>query len=474
MDFSTDHSFFKTPLYHWHTHESRPNPNRSRDKRKRYEAEDDDDDDDARSSEGVAEGGTEGWGSEPGYENEPVTDRPSWTSVNQVTDASSSLSLREPDPKLLPKRPTNPRLLTRDHRLQHNIQTLAKHNLFLPPRKPSALRTRHEAILNTILHKSILTRDWARAKRAFGLLIRGDWVDIRKVWVIGSDLLLRSMEQHDGKDSQDRYLKQQYEFQKRKTEMQNIEYLRRLILQFPYVGLRLGQTLPKGSDAEFTTFAAARAEAEQVKRQKQKDMGKMHYASAIAFWPVLVAGLLGSSEYLAVEGGKAPNDHQEEGALEHREFGGEGEQQGEDRYYLSPSQDLFSPTHPCKIKEHLEEIMITPPWSDDVRLWCMRGMICLWLADLEISTGKLNTWGDYDDGYDTPDSMISDNEMEDERWRRQQMRGLQAAKKARYTRREKLLREAKNALDKVEENGGSLPEVLGYAMKGLSNMEDDF
>ena len=435
MDFSTDHSFFKPPLYHWRAHESRPNPNWRRGKRKR---DDEDDDEDAQGSD--HEGSIEGWGSEPGYESEPVTDSPSLTLVNQVTDATSFLSLGETDPKLLPKRPINPRLLTRDHRLQHNVQTLAKHNLFLPPRKPLALRTRHEAILNTILHKSILTRDWARAKRAFGLLIRGNWVDIRKIWVIGSDLLLRSMEQHEGKDAQDRYLKQQYEFQKRKTEMQNIEYLRRLILQFPYQGLRLGQTLPKG-DVEFTDFAVEKAEPEQVKRQKQKDMGKMHYASAITFWPVLIAGLLGSSEYVVVEEEKVSN----EGALG---------QQGGNGYYLSPSQDLFSPTHPQKIKEHLEEIMITPPWSDDVRLWCMRGMICLWLADLEIMTGK---W----------DAMVGDNEVEDEK------RDLRAAWKARYTRREKLLREAKNALDKVEEKGGSLPEVLGYAMNGLTNLEED-
>ncbi|KAF8420712.1 hypothetical protein EV426DRAFT_241764 [Tirmania nivea] len=452
MDFSTDHSFFKTPLYHWHAHESRPSPNRRKNKRKRDDEEGDED----------AQGGEGGWGSEPGYGSEPVTGRPSCTSVNQVTDVTPSLSLGERDPELLPKRPTNPRLLTRDHRRQHNAQTLAKHNLFLPPRKPPALRTRHEAILNTILHKSILTRDWARAKRAFGLLIRGDWVDIRKVWMIGSDLLLRSIEQHEGKDSQDRYLRQQYEFLKWQTEMQNIEYLRRLILQYPYLGLRLGQTLPKGSDVEFTTFAAEKAEPEQVKRQKQKDMEKMHYASAITFWPVLIAGLLGSSKYAVVEGKKASNDHQHEGV-----------QQGENEYYLSPSQELFSPTHPNKIKEHLEEIMITPPWSDDVRLWCMRGMICLWLADLEIMTGKGDAWEDYADGNDTLDSLIGDNEVKDERWRRQQGRDLQAASKARYTRREKLLREAKNAFDKVEEKGGILPEVLGYAMRGLANMEED-
>ena len=66
------------------------------------------------------------------------------------------------------------------------------------------------------------------------------------------------MEQHTVEDLQGRHLEQQYEFQKRKTKMQHIEYLRRLILQFPYLGRRLGKILPKGGDAEFTAFTVER------------------------------------------------------------------------------------------------------------------------------------------------------------------------------------------------------------------------
>ncbi|KAF8446555.1 hypothetical protein BDZ91DRAFT_616484, partial [Kalaharituber pfeilii] len=81
----------------------------------------------------------------------------------------------------------------------------------MPPRRPMELRTRHEAILNAILQKSVLTRDWDRAKRAFGLLVRGRWVDLRKVWDLGRDLILRT----------------------EKNQAQAAEYLNRLILQYP-------------------------------------------------------------------------------------------------------------------------------------------------------------------------------------------------------------------------------------------------
>lgn len=467
MDFSTDHSFFKTPIYYWRARESRPNPNRLLTKRKL----EDDDDNDAKGSD------TEHHESETIYEhdNEPVADHQSWATISQVTDATSFLSLETPDEPGLPTRPANPRLLTREHRLEQNVKMLAKHNLFLPPRKPPTLRSRHEAILNTILHKSILTRDWDRAKRAFGLLIRGDWVDVRQVWLIGSDLLLRCGEQELHKGNVNGYTRPQDQAQKKKAEMHNIEYLRRLILQFPYLGLRLRQTLPKDTSSAFTTFEADRAETEQKKRQKQKGMGKMHYASALAFWPVLIAGLVGASKYAEGEGG-AGCDYQ---GGRTSDFAGEAEGEGlQKEHYLSPSQDLFSPTHPLRIKEHLEEIMMTPPWSDDVRLWCTRGMVCLWLADLEL----MNEGEDdeiEDDGYETPDSMISHNEGDEDRWRRQQRRRQQrreslAEFQVPHARRQKFLKEAKAALDIVEQKGGTLPAVLGAAMHGLMEMEDDY
>ena len=55
--------------------------------------------------------------------------------------------------------------------------------------------------------------------------------------------------------------------------------------------------------------------------------------------------------------------------------------------------------------------MITPPWSDDVHVRYDLSM----LADLEIMTRKGDTWEEYDDGYGTLESMVSDNEVEDGR-----------------------------------------------------------
>ncbi|KAI9722496.1 MAG: hypothetical protein M1828_004743 [Chrysothrix sp. TS-e1954] len=59
------------------------------------------------------------------------------------------------------------------------------------------VRNKHIDVLNTILHKSVLSRDWSRASRAFGLLLRsslsGVRMDLRESghWGLGGEILLR-------------------------------------------------------------------------------------------------------------------------------------------------------------------------------------------------------------------------------------------------------------------------------------------
>lgn len=37
---------------------------------------------------------------------------------------------------------------------------------------------------------------------------------------------------------------------------------------------------------------------------------------------------------------------------------------------------------PGRIKEQIETLMMTPPWSNMGALWLVRGMVCSWIADL--------------------------------------------------------------------------------------------
>ena len=78
----------------------------------------------------------------------------------------------------------------------------------------AAPKQQHVAVLTTILHRCLLRRDWLRAGRAFGMLLRtevaGQGVEIRRhgLWGIGAEILLRSegqikaeMERKEGKVS---------------------------------------------------------------------------------------------------------------------------------------------------------------------------------------------------------------------------------------------------------------------------------
>ncbi|KAA8904478.1 hypothetical protein FN846DRAFT_779650 [Sphaerosporella brunnea] len=48
---------------------------------------------------------------------------------------------------------------------------------------------------------------------------------------------------------------------------------------------------------------------------------------------------------------------------------------------------LIEASRPERIKERLEELMLTPPFSDMVGLVCLRGMVSLWVADVEREMG---------------------------------------------------------------------------------------
>lgn len=100
-----------------------------------------------------------------------------------------------------------------------------------PQQKPS-LQRQHFAVVTAILHASLLRGDWARAGRAWGLLLHtvhaGKYLDIRANgrWGIGAEILLRQgAEKHEDVDMQ---MFSQDAFRAAK------DYYEQLILQYPY------------------------------------------------------------------------------------------------------------------------------------------------------------------------------------------------------------------------------------------------
>lgn len=191
--------------------------------------------------------------------------------------------------------------------------------------------------MTTVLYRSLLTRDFARAERAFGCLIRSKNVDVRRyLWGIGVDLLLRR-----GK----RGLKDAAEF------------LERLILFFPY-----------------RPHHHSNHPALGLKKGKKRTGLLKPRDSALEFQPALFSLLIEGSAWQDMPRRKEQRQKTED-AEEVGAGAGEEEEDGEE---ITPE----------KIKERLEMLMLTPPWGDMPALLCLHGMVCLWVADVTEEKGE--------------------------------------------------------------------------------------
>lgn len=522
MNFSTDYSCFNTPHYYRYIHQTRPNPHRKRGRKRRLDDVDNDGDGDD-DEDGAGNRGSQGL--DNGYqavsEASPFAARADGIAVthappdegesNGTTNTKDSNDNNgasythecDTDAEVHPTRPTNPRQLTKDCRFQLNTKTLESHGLFLPPQKHESLRARHHAILSAILHKSVMTRDWARAKRAFAMLIRTENIDIRKIWPLGCDILLmcpppeQASRCNDNGVSPSTALPLHVETKTTQSHIQNIKYLRRLILQFPFIGISASQSLSQSTNASFSTFAAERVQHASSGPVPilLRGQARMQYANAATFWPFLIAAMLAESDSTNSPSGLSPPRHDgggdgiTENVHEGYNYNYQNTVQGdvdEKRDPISSAQaQAQTQMHLIEIKAQLDELIHAPPWIDDPRLWCIRGMICLWLADLQepLLAGEaapddehkcdpncipdMDTDND-DDGLITPDSLVSDNEDDEAAERRRHKRGMRAGHS-----RHALLHEAKVSLGMVAKKGGRVPSLLGRAVRKLRKMDHD-
>lgn len=84
-------------------------------------------------------------------------------------------------------------------------------------RTDSSARRRHIRIVSDILYVSIHRRDWHRAKRAWGLLLRTPEVEWTDIWRIGLLLLNKGVDVDKRQASEDR-----------------IEWLKQMMRKIPY------------------------------------------------------------------------------------------------------------------------------------------------------------------------------------------------------------------------------------------------
>ena len=219
----------------------------------------------------------------------------------------------------------------------------------------TGVRQQHLAVIMAILHRCLLARDYVRAGRAWGMLLRaesqGHPMDVRKngQWGIGAEILLfretqltqariETDERDEGKighpmirDRQQQRQQPPLLFSREGFEKAR-DYYERLILQYPY-----RKTMPNA-------------------------------ISALQFYPAM----FGLWIYAVQEKHKSILNNSRQG------------------YCGSAENELFDATNvramtaqsASEIAARLDELLVSPPYSDQAELWRVRGMVALWTADL--------------------------------------------------------------------------------------------
>ncbi|KAI9839305.1 MAG: hypothetical protein M1819_003300 [Sarea resinae] len=261
-------------------------------------------------------------------------------------------------------------------------------------RSGTKLRMRHLAVMTAILHRSLLDGDFVRAGRAWGALLRtemaGRGMDIRAggKWGIGAEILLRrsvpsqrfeSNGQDEEDDTSSPRLSDTAEedsssppgwFSKDGFEKAK-EYYERLILQYPFRKGFPGEISPlQFYLAMFGLWIYSIQQDSRTSRQKI-DLSRRDDSE----------GQMSEDEQ------PLSSDQRDNKDRKHEQY---EEVRLEE---LKQAQELAA---------RLEELLLSPPYSDDWQLWHLHGMIALWVGDLHVPTRSSED--EDSDGFDDPQS----------------------------------------------------------------------
>lgn len=225
------------------------------------------------------------------------------------------------------------------------------------------LRLQHFAVLSAILHRCLLQRDYLRAGRVWGLILReeygGNHIDVRNEgrWGIGAEILLRRGRQLSDLASASRTTEDE---SSQPTASSNVCFTRQgfedaklyyenLIIQHPY-------------------------------RKVAPDA-----ISALHFYPAM----FGLWIYVTQEESKAAQDllHRQPAEDSSDELSGEEGYDGDDtsskrRRKAAAEIRERELEHAQQIAARMDDILVSPPYSDSPEILELRGMVSLWIADL--------------------------------------------------------------------------------------------
>jgi hypothetical protein len=225
----------------------------------------------------------------------------------------------------------------------------------------NTLHLRHLSVLTTILHRCIMEGDYVRAGRAWGLLLRdnvgGHPIDIRTEgrWGIGAEILLwkDSSRQPAGQAAAEMGSDQE-EGNRRWFSRSGFErakqYYERLILQYPF-----RKTAPRA-------------------------LSPLHFYPAMyGLWIATVQEESRAEREAALA---EENDQEDFMDYSNDEFQGNGRQRTSAHVDIR-SRELAEAQ---EIAAHMDELLVSFPYSDSYELLRLRGMVSLWIADLQVSS----------------------------------------------------------------------------------------
>ena len=236
---------------------------------------------------------------------------------------------------------------------------------------PVGMRQQHLIALTAVLHKCVLEGDFVRAGRAWGMLLRaehnGHSLDLRTNdrWGLGAEIILRREAQlvHNKDQSEKTFIPRDL-FSPQAFE-QAKDYYERLVLQYPY-----RKAFPNTTGPQDFYFAMFTLWIYSVEKQH----------------PLALA---------EIQEGAANGERTNARAVDQDDCESVSDRERRQRRQRKAvHKDTLQRAN--KIAARLGELLMSPPYSDNIRYSQLQGMLNIWIKDLSEAHGASDI--DDDDG----------------------------------------------------------------------------
>jgi hypothetical protein len=242
------------------------------------------------------------------------------------------------------------------------------------------LRLQHLAVITSILHRCLLQGDYIRAGRAWGLILReefaGSPIDVRTDgrWGIGAEILLRRGRQvaenasgiQPNSDEQEGWRHVSKPYFTRKGFEDAKHYYERLVVQHPY------------------------------RKSAPDAISSLHfYPAMFGLWVYVTQEESKSArEDILSRHEDSPGEFSEDEELAQEYDAGAGSRHR--RHHVITSVRTRELEEAQQIAARMDEILVSPPYSDSPELLELRGMVSLWIGDLFVSCVPHQEKDEYD------------------------------------------------------------------------------